>query len=344
MQAEKGTIRAKAAKPRANVTMASTTAAFALSLGWSMERINAACGVSGLDLVNPHERLPDDILPRLWLALWHESPEEALTIQMAQAAPFSCFAGLAEGMKFAKDLRQALELLSRNRILIADRLEMELIETADRTVFAGGHPNDEIDQGRTAEMGISILLRMVREVLGVEDAVVRVAFPFSPWGAAQAYEDALGVPVSFHNGRGEIEFRKEKMDAPISQANTQLFAYVEQHFAQVAERIRRSGFPAQLSKLTEAIADNASMGVFTGRAAAERAFMSLRSAQRLAAAHGYSLRRLIDEIRTAYATKLLSDPRITTDRIAELVGYSDERAFRRAFKSWTGQTPSQYRA
>ncbi|MEL7061257.1 MAG: AraC family transcriptional regulator ligand-binding domain-containing protein, partial [Acidobacteriota bacterium] len=101
-------------QPKAHASIASVTAAFALSRGWSMERINRSCGVSGLDLVNPSDRLPDYVLPRLWLALWQEWPDEALPLQMASAAPLSCMAGLAEGMQFAENLRQALELLTQN--------------------------------------------------------------------------------------------------------------------------------------------------------------------------------------------------------------------------------------
>ncbi|MEM7584877.1 MAG: AraC family transcriptional regulator ligand-binding domain-containing protein [Acidobacteriota bacterium] len=324
--------------------MASTTAAFALSRGWSMERINETCGVSGLDLVNPHDRLPDDVVPRLWLALWQEWPDEALTLQMARAAPFSIYAGLAEGMQFATDLRQALQLVATNRILIADRVEMELIETDEAAFLTGSHPADAIDQGRTAEIAITLMVRLIREVLGVEDAVQRIRFNWGPWGPVEAYEDFFGVPIEFNQPRSRLFFHKERMTAAISHANTELFAYVEQHFAQAAARIERQGFPAQLAKLREAISDNAAIGEFGGRAAAERAFMSLRSAQRLAATHGFSLGGMIDQVRGACAKELLSDRRITIDKAAQLVGYSDDRAFRRAFKRWTGQTPSQYRA
>ncbi|MEL6965237.1 MAG: helix-turn-helix transcriptional regulator, partial [Pseudomonadota bacterium] len=61
-------------------------------------------------------------------------------------------------------------------------------------------------------------------------------------------------------------------------------------------------------------------------------------------AHGTSLQTLIDDIRVAHAKEFLSDPAIRIETVALLVGYSDDRAFRRAFKRWTGQTPSTYRS
>lgn len=308
-----------------------------------MERINAICGVSGLDLVNPNDRLPDNVLPCLWLALWEEWPDEALPIQMARAAPLTCMAGLAEGMQFAKNLRQAIELLTKNRMLLGDRLELELIEDGDVSRLRGMHPADTIDQGRSAAMAGALTVKLIRDALGVQEAIERVEFTCSPWGPVEDYEAFFEAPVEFDLPANGIVFRRGGLDSAISHANTELFAYVVQHFQQAVERIRREGFPAQLDRLRQAIADNASNGEFSGRAAAERAFMSLRSAQRLAAAHGYSLSGLIDHIRSVYAEQLLSDPRITIGRVAGLLGYSDERAFRRAFKRWTGKTPSQFR-
>ncbi|MEM1177375.1 MAG: AraC family transcriptional regulator ligand-binding domain-containing protein [Acidobacteriota bacterium] len=330
-------------QPKGHASIASTTAAFALSRGWSMERINAACGVTGLDLVNPNDRLPDDVLPRLWLALWQEWPDEALPLKMARAAPLSCMAGLAEGMQFAQDLRQALKLLTTNRMLLGDRLELELIETDGVAQLRGMHPADSIDEGRSATMAGALTVRLIREALGVPDAFESIGFASSLWGPLEDYQDYFQVPTSFNLPINTIVFRRGSLESPISHANTELFAYVVQHFAQAVERIKREGFPAQLAQLRQAIADNATNGEFSGRAAAERAFMSLRSAQRLAAAHGYSLSGLIDQIRAVYAEQLLSDRRITIGRVARLLGYSDERAFRRAFKRWTGRTPAQFR-
>lgn len=338
------TTHANVSRPKAHASIASTTAAFALSRGWSMERINAACGVSGLDLVNPNDRLPDDVLPRLWLSLWQEWPDEALPLQMARAAPLACMAGLAEGMQFAENLRQALELLTQNRMLLGDRLELELLEVDGVPQLRGEHPSDRIDQGRSAAMAGALTVRLIREALGVEDVLERVGFVCSQWGPIEAYEDYFRVPIEFDLPSNEIVFRPGSLESAISHANTELFAFVVQHFAQATERVRREGFPAQLAQLRQAITDNASNGEFSGRAAAERAFLSLRSAQRLAAAHGYTLSGLIDQVRAIYAEELLGDPRITIGRVARLLDYSDERAFRRAFKRWTGKTPAQFRS
>ncbi|MEL7049043.1 MAG: helix-turn-helix domain-containing protein, partial [Pseudomonadota bacterium] len=63
----------------------------------------------------------------------------------------------------------------------------------------------------------------------------------------------------------------------------------------------------------------------------------------LTAEHGHTLQSLIEDIREQRAREFLSDLRIDVNSIALLLGYSDDRAFRRAFLRWTGQTPSDFR-
>lgn len=308
-----------------------------------MQKIDEVCGVSGLSLANPNERLPDDAVPRLWRQVQKEKPDEALTLKMARAAPFSCFAGLAEGAQFARDVREAMKLLKSNRALLADRLKVDLIESEEEALLVHSHPNDEIDSGRTSELAAAMIVRLVREILDAGDAIRRVTFHFAPWGPAEIYEEVFALPVAFNQPHSGVIFWQDKLALPVSQANAELFAYVRKHFEQTLRHIEAGAYPEQLDKLRRAIADNATIGVFDGRAAAEKAYMSLRSAQRLAAAQNTTLNQLIDQIRAEFAEELLGDPEISIAQVAQLVGYSDERAFRRAFRRWTDQTPAAFR-
>ena len=53
--------------------VASTTVAYALSKGMTIEEVQSLTGVSGLDLVNPEARVPDDVVARLWAGSWRDS-------------------------------------------------------------------------------------------------------------------------------------------------------------------------------------------------------------------------------------------------------------------------------
>ena len=338
------TLRAKFSGPKVLASIASTTVAFAMSRGVTLFEIEQATGLRGADLMDPDSRLPEDVVPNLWLSILSKvQGNEALSVEMARAAPFSLLGGLAHGAQFARDLKEALGLFVRNRSLLGDRVELDFRETAAEASLVGYHPLDSVDGGRATEVGFCVVARMIDEVLHVEDCLLRAEFAHPPFGPVAAYQAFFGTPVLFEQDRNALVFRKERLAAPVKHANVDLFTYVETHFDQIVRRIHHDRFPAALAMLRSAIVENATRGDYRSRSAAARANLSLRAAQRLARAQGRTLQGMIHEIRAASATELLSDPEITIEAVAHLVGYSDDRAFRRAFKRWTGQSPSEFR-
>ena len=122
-----------------------------------------------------------------------------------------------------------------------------------------------------------------------------------------------------------------------------MFAFIQQHFADLRQKLTREYYPAALAQLRQSIIDNAAHGTYEVAAAAAAANLSLRTAQRLAQQHGTSVQKLINDIRQTNAKTFLSNPEITIETVAQLVGYADVRAFRKAFNRWTGLSPKEYR-
>jgi AraC-like DNA-binding protein len=62
------------------------------------------------------------------------------------------------------------------------------------------------------------------------------------------------------------------------------------------------------------------------------------------ARHGFTIIGVISKLKMQAATAMLSSSDASISQIAMSVGYSDPTAFTRAFKGWTGMTPTDYRA
>lgn len=77
---------------------------------------------------------------------------------------------------------------------------------------------------------------------------------------------------------------------------------------------------------------------------ASAAGTSVRTLQRRLASAGLSYSAVLDEVRLQTALPLLEDPAIPVTEIAYGVGYSRLSHFTRAFRRWTGVSPSEYRA
>ena len=76
---------------------------------------------------------------------------------------------------------------------------------------------------------------------------------------------------------------------------------------------------------------------------ADIAGLTPRSLQRLLKAHQSSYRQLLNAARLGYAKHQLQSNRQRISEISKRLGYSDASHFNRAFKKWTGSTPSEYR-
>jgi AraC-like DNA-binding protein len=77
---------------------------------------------------------------------------------------------------------------------------------------------------------------------------------------------------------------------------------------------------------------------------ADLAGLSTRSLQRIMKKHNLSYNELLNEARHKYAVTKLSDPTAKITDIAYQLGYNDAAHFTRAFKRWTGMTPSKFRS
>jgi AraC-like DNA-binding protein len=71
--------------------------------------------------------------------------------------------------------------------------------------------------------------------------------------------------------------------------------------------------------------------------------LSVRTLQRRLAQEGKAFSHLVSEVRGELAQEFLADPSRNQLEISLSLGYSEAASFTRAFKQWTGTTPSEFR-
>ena len=343
MNAKKGTIYANLVKPETLGSLATTTIAYAVSQGITLDEIALAIDISELDYANQDARLPDPVIGGLMNVLVNKFPGRAISMEIAQCAPFSMLGGLVQGAMFATDFKAALTWFVENISIIADQATIHLEKTDSEMAFVVAHPFETIENGHMLEATTGLIWRLLNTITVPKASLKRVEFANTKVVPLQPYEEFFQAPVSFQTSRNALVFSPETLRLPVRSANAQMFDLIEQHFADLRQRLNRDCYPPALLPLCQSIMDNATHGIYEVAAAAAAANLSLRTAQRLARQHGTSLQKLIDEIRSIDAKNFLSNPEIDIETISQLIGYADVRAFRRAFKRWTGLSPKKYR-
>ena len=72
--------------------------------------------------------------------------------------------------------------------------------------------------------------------------------------------------------------------------------------------------------------------------------MHRRTLTRRLGAEGTAFRQIADEIRFEIACQLLAEESLSLGQIAAALKFSEPSAFTRAFRRWSGQTPTAWRA
>jgi AraC-like DNA-binding protein len=111
--------------------------------------------------------------------------------------------------------------------------------------------------------------------------------------------------------------------------------------ASLVRSVRENSLPATVKM---AILDRLPEQTLTEEKAAATHNMSLRTFQRRLESEGTRFRVLLDQTRTQLAESLLADASNTLTEVSFYCGFSEQASFSRAFKRWTGKTPSAYRA
>lgn len=76
---------------------------------------------------------------------------------------------------------------------------------------------------------------------------------------------------------------------------------------------------------------------------ARQLFISSRTLKRHLQQQGTTFQHLLDEVRMQHAQKLLLNSRLSIENIAQQIGYADAANFTRAFRRWTGLSPTAWR-
>ncbi|RKZ80269.1 MAG: AraC family transcriptional regulator, partial [Gammaproteobacteria bacterium] len=84
-------------------------------------------------------------------------------------------------------------------------------------------------------------------------------------------------------------------------------------------------------------------GNFSDSTIAASLFMSQRTLQRRLEENNTSFKQLVNEVRQDLADTYLNDSSLTLTEISFMLGFSEMSAFSRAFKRWSGKSPTDYR-
>jgi len=186
---------------------------------------------------------------------------------------------------------------------------------------------------------IPIMYNLLRAMCGKTFAATEVRFSRSQPRDMTPYETFFQVPLIFEADEDAIVFSDQWLKKPLPGANIELHADVLQRLTTIQSEMGID-FIEELHMILRPL-------VISQCCSPERVagMLSLhpRTLNRRLEDYGTTLRDIVGEIRYEIAKQLLIDSRISAITISTLLGYADASAFTRAFRRWSGITPSVWR-
>lgn len=310
--------------------------------GYNDESLFKPFGLTSEQLADPEFRIPTAIANDMVKHALKLTGEPTLGYHLGTQMRISIHGFIGYAIMTANNITEALVLANRFIQLRLPFLQL-FFSTFGVKATVQLQTDIQMEPLRT-EISIALmigLISMAKAITGISDATGEVDFDFKkPEGFERFIAKFPTHQFRFEQPHLLLSFDKNYLmnklvhadpiasQIAINQCEAELSALGERH--RIAMRVRD-------------ILTNSEQHYLSIEAVADRLHMSDRTLKRQLAAEGTSFSTLVDEVRYRHATSLLSRTDFTLEQIADELGYSDVANFSRAFKRWSGRSPSNWR-
>jgi AraC-like DNA-binding protein len=311
--------------------------------GVAREKMLAGLGIAPELLQTPDARLTLLQAGQLLYRALKLVDDPALGYEIGLRSSLTSHGFIGYGVMSAPSLREATEFGSKFLPLRLPNLSIRLLTEGAQGVIDVTETTPLGDVRRVMfDLFLVGLWRMVpaltQGALKRPDVELRFDYPEPDYYAR--YRERL-PRMRFATGANQIRFPAEFLDRPLYSANAVTAELVTQ---QLERELSLLGFTRDLAGRVRAALVLGRGGYPSLDKVASRLHVSPRTLKRKLQQHGTSFQLLLDEARRRDSLRLIEDPTLTLAAVGERVGYSDPASFTRAFRKWTQQTPSAYRA
>ncbi len=314
----------------------------AKELGVDFPTLLADAGVAPWTFEDADNSIPYHVLGRLLVACAEHANCGHFGLLVGTRFDPSSLGELNGLMKNCGSVREALAL-GASYLQVADQgamfIQLDVRDGRTATgwaLFAGDIPGASHIQ----DAALAIQCRLLRELCGPAWRPLLTRLSRSRPADTRPYRAAFGMNIEFDADLSAVVFDSYWLDQPISGANSEAFLSAVQG-VELCAASDPAPFSRQVRRAIRALLFSSSAS--TSKIA--RLFdLAPRTLRRRLADEGTSVRSLTNEVRRELSFHLLRNTQLKLSAVAEALRYADAAVFSRAFRSWSGMSPRQWRA
>jgi AraC-like DNA-binding protein len=265
----------------------------------------------------------------------------ALGLRMGVAAKSLSYSLPVHVVFQAPSLREGLKVAAQYYRLFTDERPWIIEEGAQAvSIKVTGATGSPRCRRFGAEVAVSAIHRMIQHFAPLARPQF-AAFEFPAPSHRSEYTLVFGGRERFEQPFTGIVIDPAVMDERQSNRDDELHALLQGQAAKrLAELDRAASYAAKVREYVTTIPERAHDTASIARALG----ISPRSLRRRLFEEGVTFRDVVERALASLATRLLVDEGKTIQEAANVMSFSEPSAFCRAFKRWTGSTPTQYQS
>lgn len=276
----------------------------------------------------------------------HEAMEQrlgpAFSVRVGQAMKIDDYGVLGLSWRTCSYVGEIFERSERYFKLLSDTYVFKVEKQSEHThvyLYRDAHRRGlELSNQATFSATVVVL----RAMTDSEISPVKVAFKHKPPVSMDGYQEAFQCELLFNQPDNVITYRTEDFHLRTAKADESINRFLLERVEEETKGIEISAnrvFYDVKTLIKEALPS----GIPAITQVAEHLGMSNRTLTRRLSESGHTFRDLIRQSQEEEAKTLLKNNRFTLADIAFQTGFSEQSAFNRAFKRWTGMAPLEFR-
>ena len=271
--------------------------------------------------------------------------DPAFGLQVARCWHPSNLGVLGYAWLSSSTLRTGLRRLARYHRLVGERgvTEIEEVRQGVKVRFWArrGDPAEVPVAAVAVDIAMALLLDMCRMNAGAALRPLATSLRRATPDSTDPYTRFFGCAVQFRAEENAFLLSREDADSLLPSSNKQLAAVFDKMLCEELARLDKLDVVA---RCRAAILEYLTSGEVSEEDTAKQLHMSPRTLQRKLEEASLTYQRLVDDTRKDLALRYIDDAKRSVSEITFSLGFSQPSAFTRAFKRWTGATPTDYRA
>ena len=237
-------------------------------------------------------------------------------------------------------LRSAFDRLARYARIVIGTANLTIEESKEGLSLNIDFANESYVPRFRIDGSLAVILAMIRCNAGQDFNPQSISFRHDAPENSADFEALFQCPVIFGSEIDGLTISIEDADKPRASSNTQLAQLHDQLLIEYVAKLDKGNV---VEKVKLAVINQLGSGYISDAIIAETLFMSERTLQRRLQENKTTFKILVNKVRLDLADKYLRDSSLSLTEIAYMLGFSEMSAFSRAFKRWSGQSPSDYR-